>query len=100
MSETAIQVQNLHKSYRLGKFKLHVLKGVSFTARRGQFVAIIGASGSGKSTLLHLIGLLDKQDRGHIALDGADVEKFSARKRNRIRCRDIGFIFQFYHLLP
>jgi len=98
--ETAIQVANLHKSYRLGKVDLHVLRGVSFSVQAGEFVAVVGASGSGKSTLLHLIGLLDRPDRGTVHLDGLDVSRMSPARRNRIRCRDVGFVFQFYHLLP
>jgi len=100
MSEPAISVQGLHKSYRMGRFDLHVLRGVSFTIREGRFVAVVGASGSGKSTLLHLVGLLDRPDRGLIALDGTETGRMSARRRDKIRCRDIGFVFQFYHLLP
>jgi ABC-type lipoprotein export system ATPase subunit len=95
----AIEVHNLHKSYRLGRTVLRVLRGVSFTIAPGDFVAIVGASGSGKSTLLHLLGLLDRPDRGEIRLEGVDVEHLSATRRNRMRCRDIGFVFQFYHLL-
>ena len=99
MSDPAIQVQGLHKSYRLDKVSLHVLRGVSFDVPAGQFAAIVGASGSGKSTLLHLIGLLDRPDRGSLALAGQDVAGWSARRRNRARCLEIGFVFQFYHLL-
>ena len=84
----------------MGRTDLHVLKGVSFRIRGGEFVAVVGASGSGKSTLLHLIGLLDRPDEGTISLDGVDVGPLSPGKRNRIRCRDVGFVFQFYHLLP
>jgi lipoprotein-releasing system ATP-binding protein len=100
MSDLAIQVQRLHKSYRLGKVDLHVLRGVGFDVPRGQFSAVVGASGSGKSTLLHLIGLLDRPDEGTILLDGIDVAGLSSGRRNAIRCRDVGFVFQFYHLLP
>ncbi|HUS92874.1 MAG TPA: ABC transporter ATP-binding protein [Phycisphaerae bacterium] len=96
----AIEVKGVHKSYKLGRTTLHVLRGVSFRIERGQFVAVVGASGSGKSTLLHLLGLLDHHDRGTIHLDGQDVETLSAGQRNRMRCRDIGFVFQLYHLLP
>ena len=98
--EAAITVEKVHKSYRLGRVDLHVLRGVSFSVKAGQFVAIVGASGSGKSTLLHLIGMLDRPDRGVVSLHGADVSRLSARRRNRIRCREVGFVFQFYHLLP
>jgi lipoprotein-releasing system ATP-binding protein len=102
MSSTApaIEVHGLHKSYRLGRTHLHVLRGVSFTVEPKEFVAVVGASGSGKSTLLHLIGLLDRIDKGTIKLDGVDIARLPQRKRNRTRCRDVGFVFQFYHLLP
>lgn len=96
----AIEVAGVHKSYRLGKTTLHVLRGVSFRIEPGEFVAIVGASGSGKSTLLHLLGLLDRPDRGEVRLGGVDVETLSPGQRNRVRCREVGFVFQFYHLLP
>ncbi len=99
MSEPVIDARGLHKSYRMGRVDLHVLRGVSLSVGPGEFVAVVGASGSGKSTLLHIIGLLDEQDRGGLVLNGDDAAKLSRRRRNRIRCRDIGFIFQFYHLL-
>jgi lipoprotein-releasing system ATP-binding protein len=96
----AIEVAGVHKSYWLGRNSLHVLRGVTFRIEPGEFVAIVGASGSGKSTLLHLLGLLDRPDRGHVYLGGVHVETLSAGERNRVRCRDVGFVFQFYHLLP
>jgi lipoprotein-releasing system ATP-binding protein len=99
MNDLAIQADGLRKSYRIGEVILHVLRGVSFRVQRGEFVSIAGASGSGKSTLLHLIGLLDRPDKGKLFLDGTEAETLSGRRRNRIRCRHIGFVFQFYHLL-
>ena len=96
----AIKVADLHKSYWLGKTRLHVLRGLSFDIRKGEFVAVVGASGSGKSTLLHLIGLLDALDSGQVFLSGTDIAEIPARQRDRLRCREIGFVFQFYHLLP
>ncbi|MGA2265459.1 MAG: ABC transporter ATP-binding protein [Phycisphaerae bacterium] len=99
MSEPAIQVEGLHKSYHLDKVMLHVLRGVSFTVPAGQFAAVVGASGSGKSTLLHLIGLLDRPDRGTVSLAGQDISTWPARRRNHARCMEVGFVFQFYHLL-
>jgi ABC-type lipoprotein export system ATPase subunit len=99
MSEPLVLVQGLHKSYRLGKVDLHVLRGVSFGLTEGSFTAVVGASGSGKSTLLHMVGLLDRPDRGKIVFAGRDVTSLPARRRNEIRCRDVGFVFQFYHLL-
>ncbi len=94
----AILVKGVHKSYQLGRQDLHVLRDVDCSVAQGEFVSIVGASGSGKSTLLHLVGLLDRADEGHIALAGQDVSELSFRSRNRIRCREIGFVFQFYHL--
>ena len=95
-----LQAKNLHKSYYLGKQRLDVLKGVSMAVERGRFVAIVGASGSGKSTLLHLLGLLDSADSGEVSIDGIDASTLRADERNYIRCRYVGFVFQFYHLLP
>ncbi len=99
MSNVAIEVNGLHKSYKMGGGKLHVLRGVSFSIDKGQFVAVVGASGSGKSTLLHVLGLLDRPDSGQVNIDGVDISKLSAGKRNRMRSSDLGFVFQFYHLL-
>ncbi|HNX26524.1 MAG TPA: ABC transporter ATP-binding protein [Phycisphaerae bacterium] len=95
-----VSAAGLHKTYHLGKTSLEVLRGVSLEIGHGEFVAIYGHSGSGKSTLLHLLGLLDEPSKGSIAFDGYEVAKTSARKRNHMRCRDIGFVFQFYYLLP
>ena len=94
----AISVKSVHKSYQLGRQELHVLRDVDCTVAQGEFVSIVGASGSGKSTLLHLVGLLDRADKGHIALAGQDVSGLSSKSRNRIRRHDVGFVFQFYHL--
>jgi len=95
-----IDARNLHKTYRLGQRDLHVLRGVTLSIRRGEFVAVLGTSGSGKSTLLHLLGLLDAHDTGKLALDGADSAAMCPAERDRVRNQDVGFVFQFYHLLP
>jgi lipoprotein-releasing system ATP-binding protein len=95
-----ISARKLQKSYSLGRTTLRVLRGLDLDIAEGEFVCILGASGSGKSTLLHLMGLLDRADSGTILLNGADAEELSQGRRNEIRCKDVGFVFQFYHLLP
>jgi len=89
----------LHKSYRLGKARLEVLKGLELSVQQGEFVAITGASGSGKSTLLHILGGLDTPDAGYVEFQGRRIDRFSAGQLNRFRNRMVGFVFQFYHLL-
>jgi lipoprotein-releasing system ATP-binding protein len=95
-----VRVEDLRKVYRLGRVRLEVLKKVSFSVREGEFLGIYGHSGSGKSTLLHVLGLLDSPTEGTVELAGADIASLPAAERNRMRCEDIGFVFQFYHLLP
>ena len=102
---TLIRVQGVHKTYRLGRVSVPVLRGVDLEVGEGETVAILGASGSGKSTLLHLMGGLDrpdrnKNDRARIEFQGRDVSAFGAGELDRYRRRRVGFIFQFYHLLP
>ncbi len=98
-----LTVTNLHKTYRLGRVSVPVLRGVNLSVREGEFVAILGSSGSGKSTLLHLVGGLDRPDEAPpavIEFDGRAITRFSAGQLDQYRRRDVGFVFQFYHLLP
>lgn len=95
-----LSARQLRKYYRLGTETIEVLRGVKFDVVAGECVAILGASGSGKSTLLHIIGGLDQPDQGQLLCDGQDLFSLSSRRRNQIRNRKIGFVFQFYHLLP
>ena len=94
-----LKAEGLYKSYRMGTAEVRVLKGVDLAVRKGEFVAIVGASGSGKSTLLHILGALDKQDKGVVRFEGLDLSRFGATKLNRFRNEMVGFVFQFYHLL-
>jgi lipoprotein-releasing system ATP-binding protein len=93
---------DLHKTYRLGRVDVPVLKGASLSVREGEWVAILGPSGSGKSTLLHLLGDLDQPDPGDgdLTFAGRSLRTLTRRERNVYRNRTIGFVFQFYHLLP
>ena len=95
-----LQASGLKKSYRKGQHEVAVLKDVSLTVEQGDFVAIVGQSGCGKSTLLHLLGTLDSPDRGEIFFDGERIDNLSVAERDALRNRQIGMIFQFYHLLP
>jgi putative ABC transport system ATP-binding protein len=97
---TILEVQNIKKSYRMGKVLVPALRGVSFDVEEGEFLTVFGPSGSGKSTLLHLIGCLDRPDEGSIFVDGAEVLKLSDDKLAELRLTKIGFVFQFFNLLP
>jgi len=94
-----LKAEDIHKSYRMGATDVKVLKGVDLAVGRGEFVAIVGASGSGKSTLLHILGALDRPDKGTVRFDGHDLGSQSPRRLNRFRNKSVGFVFQFYHLL-
>ena len=94
-----LKAEGLYKSYRMGVTEVRVLKGVDLAIKRGEFVAIVGASGSGKSTLLHILGALDKPNKGVVKFEGRDLSRHSSGELNRFRNKMVGFVFQFYHLL-
>ncbi len=100
MNNTIIRAENIVKTYTSGPEVLHILRGLDLSVTAGEFLAVTGVSGSGKSTLLHLFGLLDKWDSGSIYFDEQDVSTLSSAQRNQLRNQQIGFVFQFYHLLP
>lgn len=95
-----LTVKNLTKTYKLGKQKLEVLRGIDLEIHRGEFVAVMGASGSGKSTLLQLMGGLDKPTSGEIMFGGKNLAKLSDGKLSEFRRQTIGFVFQFFYLQP
>lgn len=99
MKNVPIRIENLHKSYPMGKDKLHVLKGVNLVVEEGEFVAILGPSGSGKSTLMNIIGCIDVMDSGVYELGGLQVEANSEDELSAIRNKKVGFIFQKFNLL-
>ncbi|MCA9907967.1 MAG: ABC transporter ATP-binding protein [Anaerolineae bacterium] len=99
-SRPVIRTRDLTKDLPLGKTVVHALRGVNLEIQPGEMVGIIGPSGSGKSTLLGLIGGLDKPTRGSIEIDGVDISKLGEDKLTEIRNEKIGFIFQFFNLIP
>lgn len=91
-----ISVSGVHKSYG----SLSVLKGIDLEIRKGEIVSIVGASGAGKSTLLHIIGTIDSADSGSVTFDDVNIQKLNERRIAAFRNQNIGFVFQFHHLLP
>ena len=99
-AEPIIAVENLSRVYRLGGDDIHALRGVTFTVRPGELIALVGPSGSGKSTLMHLLGCLDTPTGGRYLLEGRDVTHLTTRARAAVRNQRIGFVFQTFNLLP
>ncbi len=95
-----LRAESIYKSFRMGRGSVRVLRGASLAAQRGEFLVVTGASGSGKSTLLHILGALEAPDEGTVEFDGQDLFALSPRQRGQRQNRHIGFVFQFYHLLP
>ena len=91
-----IKIENIHKSYG----NVQVLKGIDLAVGRGEIISIVGASGAGKTTLLQIIGTLEKPDKGNVLINGVDVNALNERKLSQFRNSNIGFVFQFHHLLP
>jgi ABC-type lipoprotein export system ATPase subunit len=94
-----LKAEGLYKSYRMGEAKVSVLRGVDLAVKKSEFVAIVGASGSGKSTLLHILGALDRPEKGVVSFEGRDLSRIGERELNKFRNKMVGFVFQFYHLL-
>jgi lipoprotein-releasing system ATP-binding protein len=101
MNEIILDASNVFKSFQTTKkINLEVLKGISIEIITGKITIIVGASGAGKSTLLHLLGGLDRPDSGEVFFDNKDIFKFSDDKLAKFRNKNVGFVFQFHHLLP
>ena len=95
-----LEAINVHKIYQHDAQQLHILKGIDFGIAAGEVLSIVGPSGAGKSTLLHILGALDRPSEGKVVLDGEDLYQLNDRQRSSLRNKKIGFVFQFYHLLP
>ncbi len=99
-SGTIIEIFNLKKEYKMGDTIVHALKGIDLKINRGEFVSIMGPSGSGKTTLLNMIGALDNPTSGEVFVNGINIAQMDDNQRTNLRLRNIGFIFQFYNLVP
>lgn len=97
---TLIEVKNLNKIYGSGEAEVKALKNINLNIEQGEFVAIVGQSGSGKSTLLHLIGGVDIPSSGEVIIDGKNIYKLKEKELSILRRRKLGFIFQFFNLIP
>ncbi len=97
---TILRASGITKNYAIGKQQIPVLRGVDLSIKAGEKVALLGTSGAGKSTLLHLLGLLDAPTSGTIEYDGREVQSLAVGERARLRHQQVGFVFQFYHLIP
>ena len=100
MNETIMEVTNLTKDYTMGEVTVNALRGVSFNLYKGEFVVVLGPSGSGKSTLLNIIGGIDKATAGSVMINNQDIAKASERDFTYYRRTEVGFVFQFYNLIP
>lgn len=95
-----INLEGIQRIFSVGEEKVHALRDISLTIHPGEYIAVMGPSGSGKSTLLNTIGLLDRPDNGTYFLEGKDVTKLNDKEQAMVRQKRIGFIFQFFHLVP
>ncbi|MFY9317621.1 MAG: ABC transporter ATP-binding protein [Burkholderiales bacterium] len=95
-----IRLQGIERVFRVGGEEVHALRGIDLDIEAGEYLSIMGPSGSGKSTLLNMVGLLDRPDAGRYALDGRDVTSLSDDEKAAVRRDKLGFVFQFFHLVP
>lgn len=95
-----IRLKSVTKTYKMGEVEIKAVDGVDFTINKGEFVVIVGPSGAGKTTVLNILGGMDTATSGEIIIDNVDISKYSSRKLTGYRREDIGFVFQFYNLVP
>ena len=95
-----VELKDVYKRYRMGEVTITASDGVSFAIEKGEFAVVVGASGAGKSTILNILGGMDSCDEGKVLVDGKDIARFNSRQLTEYRRLDIGFVFQFYNLVP
>lgn len=95
-----VKLENITKIYHMGEVEIRAVDGIDFSIEKGEFVVIVGPSGAGKTTVLNILGGMDTASSGRISVDGQDITKYSARQLTGYRRDDIGFVFQFYNLIP
>ena len=98
--EEFVRLENVVKTYKMGEVEIHAVAGVNFSVKKGEFVVIVGPSGAGKTTVLNILGGMDRATSGSVWIDGEDVAKYNNRRLTAYRREDIGFVFQFYNLVP
>lgn len=100
MDNEYVKLEQVTKIYKMGEVEIHAVDGVDFTIRKGEFVVVVGPSGAGKTTVLNILGGMDTATSGRVLVDGRDIAKYSQRQLTGYRRNDIGFVFQFYNLVP
>lgn len=98
--DTFVKLENITKIYHMGEVEIRAVDGIDFSIQKGEFVVIVGPSGAGKTTVLNILGGMDTASGGRITVDGQDITKYSERQMTGYRRDDIGFVFQFYNLIP
>ena len=98
--DTFVKLENITKIYHMGEVEIRAVYGIDFSIQKGEFVVIVGPSGAGKTTVLNILGGMDTASGGRITVDGQDITKYSERQLTGYRRDDIGFVFQFYNLIP
>ena len=100
MQDAFVKLERVTKVYRMGEVEIHAVDGIDFEIQKGEFVVIVGPSGAGKTTVLNILGGMYTASSGRVVVDGQDIAKYSQKKLTGYRRNDIGFVFQFYNLVP